>query len=70
MVVDDKSAFVKSLNWTTKNLTETRDYAVVTERKRDVPRSSTADSDWHRETFSPQRIVTDLVSRRRSRPDL
>jgi phosphatidylserine/phosphatidylglycerophosphate/cardiolipin synthase-like enzyme len=31
MVVDDKTAFVKSLNWDTKNLTETRDYAVVTE---------------------------------------
>ena len=30
MVVDDKMAFVKSLNWETKNLTETRDYAVVT----------------------------------------
>ncbi len=25
MVVDEKAAFVKSLNWTTKNLTETRD---------------------------------------------
>ena len=31
MVVDDRTAFVKSLNWETKNLTETRDYAVVTE---------------------------------------
>ena len=30
MVVDDATAFVKSLNWATKNLTETRDYAVVT----------------------------------------
>src|SRR5215475_3583701 len=30
MVVDDETAFVKSLNWETKNLTETRDYAVVT----------------------------------------
>ena len=30
MVVDDETAFVKSLNWATKNLTETRDYAVVT----------------------------------------
>ena len=32
MVVDDETAFVKSLNWATKNLTETRDYAVVTTR--------------------------------------
>src|ERR1700749_1104172 len=30
MVVDDKTAFVKSLNWQTKNLTDTRDYAIVT----------------------------------------
>ena len=40
MVVDDKSAFVKSLNWDTKNLTETRDYAVVT----DHPHGSQGDS--------------------------
>src|SRR6202011_1966832 len=36
MVVDDEIAFVKSLNWATKNLTLTRDYAVVTTRGRDV----------------------------------
>src|SRR5258708_39265651 len=30
MVVDETTAFVKSLNWATKNLTETRDYPVVT----------------------------------------
>ena len=30
MVVDGTAAFVKSLNWETKNFTETRDYAVVT----------------------------------------
>ena len=56
MVVDDKSAFVKSLNWTTKNLTETRDYAVITERKRDVAEVVDGfDADWHRETFSPRK---------------
>ena len=27
MVIDDTTAFVQSLNWETKNLTETRDYA-------------------------------------------
>ena len=32
MVIDDETAFVKSLNWATRNLTETRDYAVVTKR--------------------------------------
>src|SRR6266851_386527 len=36
MVVDEKTAFVKSLNWATKNLTETRDYAVVTSHPREV----------------------------------
>jgi cardiolipin synthase A/B len=36
MVVDDATAFVKSLNWTTKDLTEARDYAIVTERRREV----------------------------------
>src|ERR1700689_5592331 len=30
MVVDDKTAFVKSLNWERENLTETRDYAIIT----------------------------------------
>src|SRR5258705_12931917 len=36
MVIDDETAFVKSLNWATRNLTETRDYAVVTRRAHDV----------------------------------
>jgi phosphatidylserine/phosphatidylglycerophosphate/cardiolipin synthase-like enzyme len=56
MVVDEKSAFVKSLNWTTKNLTETRDYAVITERKRDVAEVLDGfEADWHRESFSPRK---------------
>ena len=33
MVIDDGTAFVQSLNWETKNLTVTRDYAVVTSHK-------------------------------------
>ena len=33
MVIDDQTAFVQSLNWETKNLTVTRDYAVVTSHK-------------------------------------
>ena len=56
MVVDDKLAFVKSLNWTTKNLTETRDYAVITERKRDVAEVVDGfEADWHRESFTPRK---------------
>ena len=31
MVVDDATGFVESLNWETRDLTETRDYAVVTD---------------------------------------
>src|SRR5258705_366847 len=36
MVVDEETAFIKSLNWTTRNLSETRDYAVVTKRRHEV----------------------------------
>ncbi|MDX6461614.1 MAG: cardiolipin synthase, partial [Acidobacteriaceae bacterium] len=36
MVVDDKTAFVKSLNWQTENLTETRDYAIITSDPHEV----------------------------------
>jgi hypothetical protein len=35
-VVDDHTAFVESLNWATKNMTETRDYAVVTKHGHEV----------------------------------
>jgi phosphatidylserine/phosphatidylglycerophosphate/cardiolipin synthase-like enzyme len=52
MVVDEKTAFVKSLNWTTKNLTETRDYAVVTDHKREIEEIVECfEADWHRESF-------------------
>ena len=36
MVVDDHTAFIQSLNWETKNLTETRDYAVATAHTHEV----------------------------------
>ena len=36
MVVDDETAFVKSLNWATRNLIETRDYGVVDRGGQDV----------------------------------
>ena len=56
MVVDEASAFVMSLNWTTKNLTETRDYAVVTTRRRDVGEVIDGfEADWHRHAFEPRR---------------
>jgi cardiolipin synthase A/B len=54
MVVDEVTAFVKSFNWATKNLTETRDYAVVTTHKREVREiAGCFDADWHRQAFDP-----------------
>src|SRR5712671_1199611 len=54
MVVDDETAFVKSLNWATRNLTETRDYAVVTARRHDVAEIIECfEADWHRHVFAP-----------------
>jgi len=61
LVVDDETAFVHSCNWVTKNLTETRDYAIVTTRKHDVADVADGfDADWHRQAFSP-RHETHLV---------
>src|SRR5271154_604811 len=52
MVVDDESAFVKSLNWETKNLTETRDYAIVTSHKHEVREIIECfEADWKRKEF-------------------
>lgn len=54
MVVDDAAAFVKSLNWATKNLTETRDYAVVTRHAGDVAEIRECfEADWRRHAFDP-----------------
>ena len=55
MVVDETSALVMSLNWATKNLSETRDYAVLTTRGRDVREVTDGfESDWHRGAFEPK----------------
>lgn len=52
MVVDDTTAFVKSLNWDTKNLTETRDYAIVTSHAHEVAEVIECfEADWDRKTF-------------------
>jgi phosphatidylserine/phosphatidylglycerophosphate/cardiolipin synthase-like enzyme len=54
MVVDDSTAFVKSLNWETKNLTETRDYAVVTTKKHEVAEMIACfEADWAQQDFAP-----------------
>jgi cardiolipin synthase len=54
MVVDDTSAFVKSLNWATENLNETRDYAVITDHRDEVDEIIRCfEADWHRKPFAP-----------------
>lgn len=53
MVVDDETAFIKSLNWATKNLTETRDYAVVTRNDHEIGEIVECfEADWHRQAFA------------------
>jgi cardiolipin synthase A/B len=54
MVVDEETAFVMSLNWATKNFTETRDYAIVTTHGPEVAEVIECfDADWDRRNFSP-----------------
>jgi cardiolipin synthase len=52
VVVDDKTAFVHSLNWETKNLVETRDYAVKTDHAHEVAEIIACfEADWNRKEF-------------------
>lgn len=54
MVIDERAAFIQSFNWTTKDLTATRDYAVVTNHRREVAETIECfEADWHRQTFEP-----------------
>src|SRR5262245_37442293 len=54
MLVDDETALVKSLNWETRNLTETRDYAVLTAHRHEVDEIAECfEADWHRKHFDP-----------------
>ena len=54
LIIDDTTAFINSLNWATKNLTETRDYAVVTTHAKEVREITDCfDADWNRQTFTP-----------------
>ena len=58
MVVDDKTAFVKSLNWQTKNLTGTRDYAVITRHKHEVEEIINGfEADWSRQDFASEHLI-------------
>ena len=54
MVVDGTTGFVESLNWETRDLTETRDYAVVTAHKIEVDEMVKCfEADWHQKPFEP-----------------
>ena len=54
MVIDGTVAVVHSANWEPRNLTETRDYAVVTTHRHEVSEVLECfDADWHRKTFNP-----------------
>src|SRR6516225_4768795 len=54
MVVDDSAAFIQSLNWETKNITQTRDFAVVTKHKHEVDEVIECfEADWSRREFTP-----------------
>jgi cardiolipin synthase A/B len=54
MVADDEIAFVQSLNWEVRDLTETRDYAIITAHKHEVDEIVAGfEADWHREDFDP-----------------
>jgi cardiolipin synthase A/B len=53
MVVDDTTAFVKSLNWQSQNLTETRDYAIITSEPNEVAEIVHCfEADWSRQDFA------------------
>jgi len=54
MVIDAAHGFVESLNWEPRDLTETRDYAVVTTDALEVGEMSRCfEADWARKPFRP-----------------
>jgi phosphatidylserine/phosphatidylglycerophosphate/cardiolipin synthase-like enzyme len=54
MVIDDEFGFVESLNWETRDLTETRDYAVTTTKKLEISEMIDCfDADWAKQAFVP-----------------
>jgi cardiolipin synthase A/B len=56
MVIDDTIGFIESLNWETRDLTETRDYAVVTTDELEVSEMVKCfDADWTHKSFHPHR---------------
>lgn len=54
LVVDDETAFVQSLNWETRGLTNTRDFAIATDDPGEVREIIDCfEADWSRQHFSP-----------------
>lgn len=54
MVVDEAVGFVESLNWELRDLTETRDYAVVTTHEHEIAEMVKCfDADWAHKEFTP-----------------
>ncbi len=54
MIVDDRVAFIQSLNWDAKHFSETRDYAITTTHAKEVAEIIDCfECDWDRREFSP-----------------
>jgi len=54
MVIDNEAGYVESLNWETRDITETRDYAVVTRHAIEVEEMVKCfDADWEQRHFKP-----------------
>jgi phosphatidylserine/phosphatidylglycerophosphate/cardiolipin synthase-like enzyme len=54
MVVDGRVGFVESLNWEPRDLTETRDYAVITTHELETREMVDCfDADWTQQDFKP-----------------
>jgi phosphatidylserine/phosphatidylglycerophosphate/cardiolipin synthase-like enzyme len=55
MVIDGRVGFIESLNWETRDLTETRDYAIETTCKAEVAEMVRCfDADWDEKPFEPE----------------
>jgi cardiolipin synthase len=55
MVIDNEVGFIESLNWETRDLTQTRDYAVATTSKAEVAEMVRCfNADWHEKPFMPE----------------
>jgi phosphatidylserine/phosphatidylglycerophosphate/cardiolipin synthase-like enzyme len=54
MVIDNEAGFIESLNWETRDLTETRDYALGTTNEAEVAEMVRCfDADWNEQPFEP-----------------